>query len=182
MFWRNGLTRKSDGSRAWSSRLSLLLVAASFCCAGLRASDKLKEMQDHFDKEDHASRKVKELQKLAPAQFAAATDAGNAGNYVEVGLIFEKYRDNVRVTFELLKKQVPDADKHPNDYRQLELSLRQGIREVEDTLLVAPEAVKPPLELVRRDLLDMDGALINLLFPARAQSPGKALPSPEAKP
>jgi hypothetical protein len=139
-------------------------------------------MQEHFDKEDHAGRKIKELQKLGPAQFAAATDAGNAGNYVEVGLIFEKYRDNVRDTFELLKKQVPNADKHPGDYRQLELGLRQGIREVEDTLLVAPEAVKPPLQIVRKDLLDMDDALINLLFPRHTSEPAKVPPAPEAKP
>lgn len=139
-------------------------------------------MQDRFDKEDHAGRKVKELQRLAPAQFAAATDAGNAGNYIEVGLIFEKYRDNVRAAFELLKKQVPDADKHPGDYRQLELGLRQGIREVEDTLLVVPEPVKPPLQLVRKDLLDMDDALINLLFPRRTPEPVKVPPAPEAKP
>ena len=139
-------------------------------------------MQDRFDKEDHAGRKVKELQKLAPAQFAAATDAGNAGNYVEVGLIFEKYRDNVRAAFELLKKQVPDADKHPGDYRQLELGLRQGIREVEDTLLVVPDAVRPPLQLVRKDLLDMDDALINLLFPRHTPQSVKVPPAPEAKP
>jgi len=139
-------------------------------------------MQDHFDKEDHPGRKVKELQKLAPLQFTAAADAGNSGDYIEVGLIFEKYRDNVRATFELLKKQVPDADKHPGDYRQLELGVRQGIRELEDTLLVAPEAVKPPLQLVRKDLLDMDDALINLLFPRRTSEPIKVPPAPQAKP
>jgi hypothetical protein len=180
---RNGPSRKSEGWRARSSSFSLLLVVACLCCASLRATDKpLRELQEHFDKEEHSGRKIKELQKLGPAQFAAATDSGNSGNYVEVGLIFEKYRDNVRAAFELLKKQVPDVDHHPGDYRQLELGLRQGIREVEDTLLTVPEPVKPPLQLVRKDLLDMDDALINLLFPRHTPEPVKVAPPPEAKP
>jgi hypothetical protein len=182
MFWKSAPKRKTSAPPPWGRRVLLLLVALFFCGADLPAVDKLKDLQDRFDKEDHSGRKVKELQKLAPAQFAAATDAGRSGNYIEVGLIFEKYRDNVRAAFELLKKQEPDADKHPGNYRQLELGLRQGIREVEDTLLVAPEAVRPPLELVHKDLLDMDDALINLLFPHRSQQPVKVPTSPDAKP
>jgi len=179
---RNARSRKSSGSPTWSSRFLLLLVATCLGGAGVRAVDSLKELQDRFDNEDHAGRKIKELQKLGPAQFAAATDAGRSGNYGEVGLIFEKYRDNVHAAFELLRKQVPDADKHPGEYRRLELGLRQGIREVEDTLIVAPEEVRPPLQLVRKDLLDMDDALINLLFPRRTPPPVKVPPAPDAKP
>jgi hypothetical protein len=181
MFWRNARTRKSSlPSR--SRRFCLLLAAALFTCAVSSATDKLKDLQDHFDKEDHAGRKIKDLQKLAPAQFSAATDAANSGNYSDVGLIFEKYRDNVRAAFDLLKKQEPDADKHSASYRQLELGIRQGLRQVEDVLLVAPEAVRPPLQIVHKDLLDMDDALINALFPRRTNEPVKAAASPDAKP
>lgn len=148
----------------------------------LFAADKLKELQDHFDRDNHAASKIKTLQKLAAAQFEAATAADNAGDFITVGLLFEKYRDNVQSAFELLRKQEPDADRHPNEYRHLELGLRQGIREVEDTLLVAPEALRPPLELVRKDLIDMDDTLINLLFPRRSKDPAKVpAPAPGAK-
>lgn len=165
----------------WGRQVASLLAVALLCCAGLRAEDKLKELQERFDREDHAGKKVRELEKLAPAQFEAATDAANSGNYVEVGLIFEKYRDNVRAAFELLKKQVSDADRHPGSYRQLELGVRQGIRQVEDMLLVSPDAVQPPLRIVRKDLLDIDDVLINLLFPRHTPEPVKAPPAPETK-
>jgi len=161
--------------------MALLLAAACLYCAGLRATEKLKDMQDHFDRETQAGRKIKQLQKLGPAQFAAASDASHAGNSVEVGLIFEKYRDNVRTAFELLRKQEPDADRHPGGYRQLELGVRQGIREVEDALLAVPDEIKPPLQIVRKDLLDMDDQLINLLFPRRTPVANPS-PAPEAKP
>ncbi len=162
-------------------RIALLFAAACLCCAGLRATENLKDLQDRFDHETQAGRKIKQLRKLALAQFAAASDASRAGNFVDVGLIIEKYRDNVRAAFELLRKQEPDADRHPGGYRQLELGVRQGIREVEDALLAVSDEIKPPLQIVRKDLLDMDDALINLLFPRR-MSPVNPPQTPEAKP
>src|SRR2546430_10716045 len=47
----------------------------------------------------------------------------------------EKYRDNVRAALDALKKQHPDAEKHSNGYRQIEMQVKQGIREVEDSML-----------------------------------------------
>lgn len=159
------------------------MAAGVLSCAGaIGVTDKLKELQEHFDRANHAGAKIKDLQKLGALEFDAATQASKAGDYVAVGLIFEKYRDNVRQAFELLRKQEPDADHHPGGYRQLELEVRKGIREVEDTLLVAPEEVRPPLEIVRKDLIDTDDALIRLLFPRRTKDPVKVAPAAEAKP
>jgi len=179
---KKGLRRRNRVAFFWRCGLHLLIFAALFARADAFPTDKLKDLQEHFDHDTHAGSKVKDLQKLAAAQFEAATTAGNAGDYIAVGFIFEKYRDNVRATFELLKKQEPDADRHPNNFRQLELGVRQGIREVEDTLLVSPEPVRPPLEIVHKDLIEIDGALINLLFPRRTKDPAKVPAPPEAKP
>jgi len=184
MSLKNGPRRRNRGLSRRSLRLSILLVGAAIWCVGARGADRLKELQEKFDRDTHAESKVKDLQKLSPWQFDAATSAGKTGDYVMVGLIFEKYRDNVRQAFELLRKQEPDADHHPNGYRQLELEVRRGIREVSDTMLVAPEAVRPPLEIVRKDLIDTDDALINLLFPRRTKDSVRVPPPPaaEAKP
>ena len=161
----------------------VLMAAAALSCAGaFAATDKLKELQTHFDRESHAGAKIKDLQKLGALEFDAAIQASKAGDFVAVGLVFEKYRDNVRQAFQLLRKQEPDADRHPGGYRQLELEVRQGIREVEDTLLAAPEDLRPPLEIVRKDLIEMDDALIHLLFPRRTKDPVKVPPAAGAKP
>jgi hypothetical protein len=180
---KNGRRRRNDRRAGQGGRLVVLLVAAVIFSGGaLAATDKLKELQEHFDRQNHAGAKIKDLQKLGALEFEAATQASKANDFVAVGLIFEKYRDNVRQAFELLRKQEPDADRHPGGYRQLELEVRQGIREVEDTLLVAPEDVRPPLEIVRKDLIETDDALIRLLFPRRSKDPVKAPPAAEAKP
>lgn len=178
---KKGLRRRNSVVFLCSCGLGLLVFAALLARADAFPADKLKELQEHFDHNTHAGSKVKDLQKLAAAQFEAATTAGNAGDYMAVGFIFEKYRDNVRAAFELLKKQEPDADRHPSSFRQLELEVRQGIREVADTLLVAPDVLRPPLELVHKDLIGVDDALIRLLFPRRTKDPVKAPPA-EGKP
>ena len=146
------------------------------------ASDKLKELQDRFDKESRAGGKIRELVKLGDAQFAAATELGKSGDFTEVGLLFEKYRDNVREALELLKKQEPDADKHPHNYRQLELEVRRGLREVEQTMLIAPDFARPPLGLVDKDLLELDDVLIKLLFPRHSTEAPKPAHAEEPKP
>jgi hypothetical protein len=179
---KKGPRRRNSAVFLCSCGLSLLIFAVFLAGADAFPADKLKELQDHFDHDTHAGSKVKDLQKLATAQFEAATTAGSAGDYVAVGFIFEKYRDNVRAAFELLKKQEPDADRHPNSFRQLELEVRQGIREVEDTLLVSPDVFRPPLELVHKDLIAVDDSLINLLFPRRTKDPVKAPLPAEGKP
>jgi hypothetical protein len=182
MSWRKWRKKRSSAGKAvtWfvAGCASLLLAHGV-----LSAPDKLKELQDHFDKESHAASKVKSLDRLADAQFESATKAIQANDFSTAGLTFEKYRDNVRAALELLKKQEPDVDRHPGGYRQLELQVRKGIREVEEVQIVAPQEMRPPLEIVHKDLVEMDDELIRLLFPRRSRDPGKVPPpASEVKP
>jgi hypothetical protein len=140
----------------------------------------VKDLQDRFDKDSHAVTKIRELDKLGDAQFDAAGKAIQSSDYIAAGLIYEKYRDNVRTAFDLLRKQESDADHHPGSYRQLELEVRKGIREVDEAQLVAPPDLRPPLELVHKDLVDLDDELIHLLFPRRSKDPQKVPPPPAA--
>lgn len=151
-------------------------------CTAILAAERLQELQEHFDRETHAGGKVKILEKLGAAQFTAAGAAAKAEDYTEVGLTFEKYRDNVRTCFDLLTKQQPDADKHGEPYRHLELQTRRGLREVEEMLTIVPPVVQPPLEIVRQDLITIDDKLIRLLFPRRTKDMGPTPPVPEKKP
>ncbi len=154
----------------------------AFFVPALRAEDKVKQWQEQFDREPRATGKVHVLSKLAPAEFAMAIHEGQDGNYSAVALTFEKFRDNVRTAFELLKKQEPDADRHSNGYRQLELLVRRGIREVEETIIAVPEDLRPPLMIVRDDLIASDDELIRKLFPRRTKEPETPAPHKEGKP
>jgi len=147
------------------------------------AAGQLADLQMRFGRESDSVRKAKLLRKLGEAQFEAVRQAEKAGDNSTVGLTLEKYRDNVRATLDALKKQHPNAEKQPNGYRQLEIQARKGMREIAESLLVAPEPYKPPLEIVREDLTAMDDELLKLLFPNRPlNQKAKNPPPPEKQP
>ena len=152
------------------------LGAAMMCyLAGAAvAADKIAEMQARFDHETNPVRRAKLLEKLGDAEFDEARRAFKANDLSTVGIVLEKYRDNVRIAFEGLKKKRTDAQKDSNGYRQLEIHVRRGIREADEIILRVPEEYQPPLEIVRRDLDSMDIELIRMLFHHRDQHPAPA--------
>jgi len=169
--------------RASGTTLGALFCLLFFAAAlSLSAADGLAELQAQFDRETSGVHKAKLLGKLGDAQFEEARRAGKAGDYDAVGLTLEKYRDNVRAAVEALKKQHPDAEKHSNGYRQLEIHVRKGVREVDDTLLVSPESHMPPLQIVRQDLAAMDDELLKMLFPRRPLDQRPGTPPAEKQP
>ena len=152
-------------ARALAFGAFFLLWFVSARAAG--ATDTLEELQRRFDNEPDGVSKAKMLKRLGDAQFDKEREAAKAGDYETVGFVMEKYRDNVRAALDAVKKSRGDAERHPSGYKQMELHVESGIREVNDLLAVVPEAYRPPLQIVKSDLLTMDRELLRLLFPRR---------------
>ncbi|MGA2419403.1 MAG: hypothetical protein ABSG69_04925 [Candidatus Acidiferrum sp.] len=147
--------------------MSILAAAAGAVSPGAGGKTQtLAELQAKFDHEENAVRKAKLIEKLGDAQFEALHAAEKAEDYSAVGLTLEKYRDNVDAALAGLKKEHPDAERQSNGYRQLQMHLRRGIREVREALVTSPEEFRPPLELVEKDLTGMDDELLRMLFPS----------------
>ncbi len=54
---------------------------------------------------------------------------------------------------------------------------------MEETLVIVPEEVRPPLRIVEQDLIAIDDLLIAKLFPRRTKDPDKVTPPPtDSKP
>jgi hypothetical protein len=158
---------------------SLILLAA--WGAGpvrLPAADSVAELQARFDRETNSGRKAKLLAKLGNVQFTDSRRAGDAGDYQTVGLLMEKYRDNVREAIQLVRKDHPRAEKDYGGYRVIEVSVRKSLRELDETILVAPQDYRPPLQIVRKDLEEIHEELLRLLFPRRPGEKPVTPPNP----
>lgn len=180
MYWKRNNERSSRWARLSTVGFALLAVLVFPGPAG--AQGRTTELQQHFDKDNHAGSKVKLLEHLTDVQFEETRRASAAGDFNRVGFIFEKYRDNLRACFNLLRTEEPDADRHGNNYRRIELQARRGIREVEDTLTIMPPELRPPLELVHKDVMNIDDELIRLLFPPLGSDSKPTLPAKPAPP
>ena len=157
-----------------------MLTLGMALTVSIAAADKLSDLQTKFDRENKSVAKAKLLEKLGDEQILAARAAGHQGDYNAAGLILEKYRDNGRAAVEALTKQQGDAERHPNGFRQAEMALRRGIREVDEMLIVVPDVYRPPLQIVRRDLIDLNDRLLRALFPRRQEPPAAAPQKPES--
>jgi len=57
------------------------------------------------------------------------------------------------------------CEHHTSGYKQLQIHVHKSLREVDETLVVAPDEFRPPLEVVAAILANMDDELLELLFP-----------------
>jgi hypothetical protein len=149
----------------WGASLLMALAATVSAGAPSRATDDVKTLQTRFDRETNSVHKAKLLEKLGDAQLEETRRASQASDYTTIGLVMEKYRDNVRAAVYALKKEHRDAEHHTNGYKQLQIHVHKALREVDEVLVVAPDEYRPPLEIVRRDLAAVDDELLELLFP-----------------
>lgn len=146
------------------------------------AADRLSELQKNFDSETNAVHKAKMMEKLGDVEFEEAGQAEKNGDYSRMGLLLEKYRDNVRIASDALAKANPDGERHPAGYKQLEMHLQKGLREMDEFVLEAPDPYKPPLQLVRQDLPNLDNQLLRSLFPERPTIKSPVIKPPTALP
>jgi hypothetical protein len=162
--------------------LSFFFALQSLPLVAFAQQDRTVEMQARFDHESDSVHRAKLFEKLGDEQLAQTRKASATDDYPTVGKILEKYRDNARIALDSLKKQHPDAEKKLGGYKQLQMHIYKGIREVDETLVVTPADFRPPLQLVRQDLLAIDNELLQSLFPHRPSkknAPPAVLLSPE---
>ena len=172
----------------WGAGLLVILAVIVPARSSRAASDDVHSLQARFDHETNSVHKAKLLEKLGDAQLEETRRASQASDYKTIGLVMEKYRDNARAAVDALKRDHPDAERHTNGFKQLQIHVHKTLREVDEVLVVAPDEFRPPLEIVRQDLANIDEELLDLLFPRHPDEkkhPAKssaATPNPGASP
>jgi hypothetical protein len=161
---------------------SLLMMLGAMVPAGNThaATEDVNALQARFDRETNSVHKAKLLERLGDAQLELTRRASQANDYKTIGLVMEKYRDNVRAAVDALRKDHRDAEHHTSGFKQLQIHVHRALRDVDETLVVAPDEYRPPLEIVRRDLAAIDDELLDLLFPRHPIEKKPAARSPAA--
>lgn len=164
------------------ARLLGLLSASALICGGFAPQERISDLQARFDRETNSVHKAKLFDKLGDEEFAETRRASRANDYQTVGQVLEKYRDNARAAMAALKKEHPNAERQTAGYKQLQMHIHRGLRELDETLVIAPQEFRPPLLLVRQDLVALDDELLQMLFPRRPPPKSAVLPPPPVPP
>ena len=143
--------------------LSMCLVAAApaFLCA----QDALQKLRADYAAQTSPVDRARTLAKLAPHEIANARSLANAGDDDKAMAALGKFRDEVVETSRALIDTGADASRHPNGFRELQISLRMFLRRLDDLMLSVQQDERPGFRDIKSDLEMAQNALIDALFP-----------------
>jgi hypothetical protein len=139
--------------------------AALALFAPLAAQERQGVNQSRYDQETDPVRKARALVKLGDDQIDEARKQLKNGDEVASLHTLEQYRDEVQHVAELLKATGVDPEKKPAGFKELQISLRQTVRHIDDLILTLPVDKRPFFREVRTDLINTQNELIDALFP-----------------
>jgi len=157
--------------------LPLACLFALIFVSTATAQDKLAKLESRFAVERDPVRKARAFPDLGLARLSAIREQLRGENYEQGLQTLQQYRDEARTTFAGLKQSGIDAEKKSNGFRQLEIHLRRGARQMVDLVAMVPFEQREPFETIRKELDQMDRELVNMLFPRqpgyKPDRPGK---------
>jgi hypothetical protein len=149
------------------AKIRMALMAALALCAPLAAQDRFAESLAKYQNETDPVRKSRALVKLGDEQVDLAKRQLKADDEVASLHTLEQYRDEVRDTVVGLRGTGVDAERKPAGFKELQISLRETIRRVDDLILTLNVDKRPFFREVRNDLFTYQNELIDDLFPRR---------------
>jgi hypothetical protein len=154
---------------------------AALVAGSLLAQDRTAELRARFQKEPDPVHKARMVASLADAEFRdmhAKIDEGDLAGAAEIA---GQVRDEAQASKKALDTKLRDPESHPDGYKQLEISVRESVRRLDDVLVGLAKDEQNPLMQVRTELAELDSQIIHQLFPKRP-GPGPvpaATPAPE---
>jgi hypothetical protein len=158
-------------------RIRIAVIAAFVLCAPLGAQDRLAEDLAKYQHEADPVRKSRVLARLGDEQVDLAKKQLKADDEVASLHTLEQYRDEVHDIVAALHGTGVDAEKKPAGFKELQISLRETIRRIDDLIFTLNVDKRPFFRVVRNDLFMDQNELIDELFPRKPdKSPPKSDP------
>jgi len=144
-----------------------------FLCAALGAQDRLAIALAQFQHEADPVHKARLLAKFGDDQVELARKQLKSDDDVASLHTLEVYRDEVHDTVAGLKGTRIDAEKKTAGFKELQISLRETIRHIDDLIFTLPVDKRPFFRVVRDDLTRDQNELIDALFPRKLDQNSK---------
>jgi hypothetical protein len=159
-------------------QLSALVFAFAIITACLAAQEyhTTEQWRAKFEHEADPVHKAKLLLPLGESEFKDAESALASDKAAESLDILKKYLDEAQSCEKALEEKFPDAEKHSNGYKQLQISLRGSLRRLDGMIVGLNEDDRKPFVEIRGQLDEIDRHLIHILFPKQPANDGAGKP------
>jgi len=156
-------------------RTLAIMASAGLCCLGLSAAE--QESREKYEAQFQIERdpvvKAKILAKLGHFEIEQARADLKADKDEQSLADLEHYRDHVETTVGALLATGVNAEQHPAGFKELQISLRETLRHIDEIILQLPLDKRPWFQAVRSDLGKSQNSLIEALFPSVGEKRSK---------
>jgi hypothetical protein len=156
---------------AWAG-LALLLATPA-------AQIRVQDLRTQLVHEPNPVRRGKLLPKLEQAEFEEIRHETDGGNFAKALELLGDYRDDVHTTQKALDATGVDPERKPAGYKELQIAVRESLRQLGEILVGLPPDWKMGFDDIRRELEAVNNRLIIQLFP---RQPGHQPPNGKGKP
>jgi hypothetical protein len=147
--------------------LIVTTMTLSACLAISAAEQESREKYEaQFQLERDPVAKAKILAKLGRFEIEEARADLKADKEEQSLADLEHYRDQVEGTVQALAATGVNAEQHPAGFKELQISLRETLRHIDELILQLPLDKRPWFQAVRSDLANSHNLLIEALFPS----------------
>ena len=158
------------------SGLALGLAAVVLAPLAAQEFRTTEQLRAKFVHEDDPIRKAKLLPPLGDSEFKDA-QAALADDKIPLALdIVKQYFGEAQSVQKALDAKTPDPEKHPNGYKQLQISVRESLRRMDAMIVGLSADDRTPFVDIRGQLDEMDRHLIQQLFPKQPERTAPAKP------
>lgn len=149
---------------------TVVAVVALLVPAIAKPPDHLKEDESEFLRQDNPVRKAKLLARLSDEEFQEIRQAADAGDYDIALKDLELFQKEIDVTKKGLDDMNVNPERKPAGFKELQISLRQGLRRLTDIVGSMTVDEQAPFQRVFRELDTVNRTLIRELFPRDSES------------
>lgn len=147
--------------------LSLASVLPMSVFALAQQPDRVAIARSRFDHETDPVHKAKLIVPLGNAEFDQIEKQINDNDATDALSGAQAYQEQVIVCEKALDAKNVDAEKHPAGFKELQISVRESLRRLDNVLIrLSGDDQKPFLD-VRKSLDDVNRRLIKQLFPSQ---------------
>ena len=148
-------------------KIRMAVIAALFFPVILAAQNRLEDDLARYQHETDPVRKARILAKIGDTQVEFARKELKEGHDEASLHTLEQYRAEVHETVAALNGMGVDPERKPAGFKELQISLRETVRRVDDLIFTLDVDKRPFFRVVRNDLFADHNTLIDELFPRK---------------
>ena len=153
----------------------LVILSTALCARGRETEEQLLQ---RIQGEQNPVKKAKDEIKLANLKLIQVDDAFSKG-HIDAGVkLLGTFVDVMKTSWKLLQDSGRKASKQPDGFRDLEISLREHVRSLQDLGRTVSYFDRAPLAMAAQELEEMRVEVLHALFPGDIPLPRKSSPAP----